>query len=473
MRNKVDPSAVVFVPPPTVPAAGVPTRSTIEELTDDLVDDEGEQVYALSGQFGSGKSIALRQVQEDPRVKGRFQVVAVNTLDGLPPLDVDIRMVLLLIAESVARALAGPLRAATERLSFGGPDEVLREWIKLLAGSDTPSQPTNLADYAAKISLQVAELNFKVKNDDARRAELRSTAHSDVPALRRLTSALTAVGQRAAKELGFAGGLLVVMDDLDKFRDRSLFPLFERDISRLSSVPCKLVVTIPYYLSFESTFLTATASFRRYKILNAKIVTAAEPKSVLDAGRAFFITLYRQHADPALFSDGPDLAASPVFDQVVLLSAGIPREFFRVLHYAFDVCDYNGEAALTAEHVRAARVKFGQELIAASQRASTRGSLKVVRITKRLSNATEWTLLDSLQVVEYVNDRPWYSVHPALADWVGEQLVDDAASLGVWTRQNTAPTTGNETLAERMLRELKPEAIDRLVQRGHEESQRS
>lgn len=470
VRNNLDPADVAYIPPPPPVIGGLARRDPVAALTQSVMSDDDTGAYALSGQFGSGKSTALHQLRSNPQVSKRFLVIEVNARDRLA-LDLSIRELLLMLAEALAKSIHGPLKKAAENLPPElGQTEILREWVTLLSRSSAPQQPLNLVGLAGGIDIGVAKLNFELKTDTQRRAALRDNAAYDVTSVMRLTAALGTIAQRAAKLLGFSGVLLIV-DDLDKFRDRSLLQLFERELKVLADLPFKIIVTLPYYLNFESRAREGLADFTRCQIPNAKIVTVDSPLNLLPAGRDFFVKLYSQYASPLLFGPAENLAASAAFDDAVLLSAGIPREFYRVLHHAFDICDYNGESVLTKAHVRAASIQLAQTLIQASQLASTRGSLKVVRLTQNLETAKQWMLLDSLQVVEYVNDRPWYSVHPTLQAWIDEELVDDAVAAGLWTRVTTngGPPTAEHT-ARRMLDELSPAARTTLLERVQAES---
>lgn len=457
----------VFIDPPKVPVGSMKLKPVIQRLIDALAQDAEPGVYAVSGQFGAGKSVTIQRALATPDVTDHFAVLQLVPTRVLPLADVDFRLLLLAAAESLATAIVGDLRPFVDRMQ---PDpfnsEIVERWVKLLAPSELSAPPANLTEYATKINLALVELNLKLKNDNARRRELREKNTIDQNELLKLVQALAAIASGAALRAGKSKGVLLVIDDLDKFRDRALLDLFARDLVTLKQVPCKIIATVPYYVNFEPSFHAAQLEFRSFRIANIKTIARHAPRTVLSEAHDFFATLFSSYADNALLTD------SSVLDAVILQSAGVPREFFRVLRHAFTFADEAGDPAIDQEHVRAASTLIAQGLLLSAASANTRGSLKLVRLTQNLEHRSEWTLLDTMHVVEFLNDRPWYSVHPSLIPWCNEMLVSDGRVLKLFGDASPPPLDGSATVYEQMLQRLGPEEQDKLAARAREEARR-
>lgn len=457
----------VFIDPPKVPVGSMKLKPVIQRLVDALSQDEGPGVYAVSGQFGAGKSATIQRALATPEVADNFAVLQLVPTKVLPLADVDFRLLLLAAAESLASAIVGDLRPFVDRVR---PDpfnsETVERWVKLLAPNELSPPPANLTEYATKINLALVELNLKLKNDNARRRELREKNTIDQNELLRLVQVLAAIASSAAQVANKPRGVLLVIDDLDKFRDRALLDLFARDLVTLKQVPCKIIATVPYYVNFEPSFHAAQLEFRSFRISNIKTIARHAPRDVLPEARAFFATLFESYAAETLLAD------ATVLDAAILQSAGVPREFFRVLRHAFTFADEAGDRAIDQDHIRAASTLIAQGLMLSAASANTRGSLKLVRLTQTMEQRSEWTLLDTMHVVEYLNDRPWYSVHPSLIPWCNEMLVSDGRVLKLFGGASPPPLDGTATVYEQMLQQLAPEDREKLVARAREEARR-
>ena len=158
---------------------------------------------------------------------------------------------------------------------------------------------------------------------------------------------------------------------------------------------------------------------------SSKVITRAAPEVVLDSARQWFHDLYGRLVVP----EGRAWVDDRALTTVIRMSAGIPREFLRILERAFMVADDLGEAALTETTIQSAVGGLRREMLPATQSEETRRRLQLVRLTRNLRDTGDRQLLEALMVVELSNDEPWYDVHPFLAPFADRLLNERAAGL--------------------------------------------
>lgn len=405
----------------------------VERLTRQLTKDRDDTLTLVTGQKGSGKTFALRKVYDDPAIKGRFHRVFVRAggddgqpgKAGLPPGDADLRLLLLLLAAEVSREFKNPalIEALREYKAKPELEGALREWAELLT-SDGGTPPRNFYEYATKINLSVTELSWKLRSDDQRRRVVREDDHFAPSQLIRLLNALVLALRETIMKIDVMRDLLIIVDDTDKYA----FPteaeaMFLQGAVTLQQIPCKLVVTFPYWLHFDPRYNNIAPGATREVLSNIKVVTRSDPNTPLPVAVDFFREVYTRVASPSL------LESEDVLKEAVLLSAGVPREFLRVLAQAFELAIDFGEAAVSLDTVRDAQIVLARDSIATAGTLVTQARLKYVHLTHQVPTVGFWKLLDSLHVVEYVNDEPWYAVNPLLRDWVKERVREDERVL--------------------------------------------
>jgi len=422
----------VYVEPPQerIGSQMKPRVPTVERLVDHLTMDRNDTLILLTGQKGSGKTFALRRMYDDPAIKARFHRVFIRATGedlktGLPAGDADLRLLLLLLCAEVSREFNKPeLKAALKQHGARVQlEETLKQWVALLEPDGLPT-PQNFSDYAAKINVVAAELSWKTRSDDQRRRSLRLDETFAPSQLIRVLSALVRALRDTVERIDPTRDLLLVVDDADKYASREeAESMFLQGTHTLREVPCKMVLTFPYWLHFDPRYNNLAADVTREVLSNVKVVTRDAPDVPLEPAMAFFREMFHRIASPQV------LESDDVLKEAALLAAGVPREFLRVLAGAFGLANEFKEPVLTLETLRDAKIILAREPIATSSTLAMRARLKYVSVTRTIPTARFWELLDSLHVVEYVNDRPWYAVNPLLRDWVDEQVREDRKAL--------------------------------------------
>ncbi|MCK6502518.1 hypothetical protein L6R53_03835 [Myxococcota bacterium] len=397
-------------------AGARPYRSLLRRLTR----VQGYSRALLTGQIGSGKSMELRKLTEEPDIARGFEVVAFSVTDRLNVgARVDIRYLMLAIAsvlaEHMVRNQVGP---KARRWGFASSEEgVLAEWLGVLPVPPVQAPVREVSDASSwKLSAGLFEKNLQLRTDEeVRAAVLRDDAFS-VSKLRRLVEFLLHHTEKAAER-----PVLLIVDDGDKLTSpESAIPIFVEQLGSLLELPASLVLTCPYWLHFDPRFAPMTRRIEPVLTQNVKVVTREQPDVVLQGAHAFFRQVYDR-----LVAPDADLVTPDALTLAIRTCAGVPREFLRILQKGFDLADELGQARLDAVTLKLALAELARGLSGFTQRLDTRRALIRIRLTKKLDLDPDWSLLNGLLVVELSNDRPWYDVNPLLQGDV-DRWIEDA-----------------------------------------------
>jgi hypothetical protein len=409
-----------------------------ERMKEDLVETEGAVKVLLTGQMGSGKSMELRRLYELKEIRERFDCLKVVLTERLNLAStIDIRYVLLALASDLAQHISIWQLDDLAKAGLGegefGPIVAWVEPLQKLSG--TPAAPQN-SPWTVRLNLYLAELTRQLKTDEPVRAAVLGDPSFTPSRLERLVSGLVRLIERTNER-----DLLLLIDDGDKMtREESARGVFVDNLPALLSLGCRAVITFPYWLHFDEAFQRTTRLCPVYSMANIKVIHRDVPETLLPEARDFFRGIYDRLVDPEV-----KLADEDALEKAALGSAGIVREFLRILQRGFRFAHDYKDDFLTGATLAEAMLELEREMYYATQREVTRRRLMSVRIKKKLGDEHERQLLDSLLVVELSNNRPWYDVHPILQSYVDGLLKE-----------------GRERLARQGLTE--PELTERLLE---------
>lgn len=375
----------------------------------------------LTGQKGAGKSTELRRLLIDREIKERFECVTMIVSRWVDQgQSVDMRFVLL----SLAAALADHIDARKYQEIDGWSREAgefIKGWVDLLAGLNAfPDDPSQV-DFKDSFTVPLVKVSLEFRSDEKRREAALSGGQLTVPRLERLISELIALIERGAKH-----EVLLIVDDGDKLaRDDIARSVFVEHGNVWLRLPCRAVVTFPYWLHFAPEFNPIAALEPPLLLENVKVIRQEAPEKVLEGAFAFFQSLLGRMLD-----DPNALIDDDALEEAARLSAGIPREFLRVLERAFMRAEDYSEPKVTRDIMRYSSQDLRAELMRMTQNEPVRRSLARVRLMKELHTHDDWKLLDQLMVIEHRNGKPWYDVHPLIADDVDALARQYARRIG-------------------------------------------
>jgi len=427
--------AALFIDPPGAKLGeALPARRPVHTIiARKLLGPHPDEKVFVTGQKGAGKSMTLARVYADPKVRERYEPLVVRAIEHLGRSSADIRLLLVVLIGRLAafideHHLARPEVVAGEQV--GAISRALSRWIGLFE-SGTATPPDAFQDVKAKLNAQVTDVTFSIVRDPIRRQQVLGDPRYSATELFRVTAALIEFVQHALaiRVDKHPGQLLLLIDDLDKYyAPEEVRSLFFEGFDTLRNLPCAVVLTFPYLLNFDDAFVRRLGAGEAQVIHNVKVVTREatadglrlaplDRRAALGPAQEFFARMYGTLVDATLL-EGPE-----VIGRAAVLSAGIPREFLRVLSKGFELCLEYGCERLDLATLEAARIVLRQSLERTATRPADRARLKMVQWRGDILGFS--SLLDSVHIVEYTNSNVWYAVHPLMEDIVEQWVARD------------------------------------------------
>jgi hypothetical protein len=417
---------------------GVPVK-VLDEVKENLLYREVFKPVLVTGQRGSGKSTELRRLAEEPEVYQKLEVIRFlvrRWLSEERPLTA--RDYLFSLAAALAEHIERKEYHTASNLGFAlTEDQEVAAWLNLLKGT-FKLDLSRLASGGFKLKTAFLEASPMLRSDDELRARLLKEDHFEVSRLMKLVRLLLQTIHQCAQRK-----VCLLVDDTDKFvQEATQDNLFRTHLHDVLGLPCLTVLTFPYNLHFDESFMGIAS--QRYEVVvinNVKVVKRDQPMQVLPEAREFFGPLFDIYAERSLIT-------GEALDEAIRLSAGIPREFLRVLEKGFSVARRSRASQLDEVIFNIASHELENSLLAATQLAETRKRLKAIRLSRLLHTREDHKLLDSLFVVEMVNHRPWYDVHPLMQVYVDGLIDEDRDRL---QRSGVTPELLDDKLRELLL----------------------
>lgn len=455
-------------PPGARPDASLPPSGSVrEEITRRLVRRkrraerkyEGADKVFVTGQKGAGKTMLLARIARDPEITAHFTPVVVRATRHIPAGVADIRLLLVMLITQMNQFIDE--EQLVQHVDAGGAEvssvsRTLGSWSRRFEDvQPTPSE--GFLSAKARVGAQFRELSEEIIRDPQRRTQVLNDPRYSVTELHRVVSALIEFAQAAlAHRDNDRKALLLIIDDLDKYAVPSeVASIFHDGLEALRTLPCVALLTYPYFLNFTESF---TQREKTYAIFNVKVAERVrrdaaselamlpiESRELLDPARDFFNRIYDNLADRALVAD------QDVIDRAALLSAGIPREFLRLLSMGFELCLDHRKKKLDLPTLDVARIRLQQTMTRTANEPWKQAALKLVQSRGKILGFSE--MLDTVHIVEYVNRAVWYGVHPAMEELVADWIRADRHLL---IAKGTA-----EQIVERELEEIWLKAAER------------
>ena len=377
------------------------------EIVERLTTEPGPTKILLTGQVGTGKSMELAKVATHDQLTQTLEVLEVDLEAAIPmDRDVNIRYLLLAFAQVIAQKAASYQQKSSKGLSFGGAEATIREWIRILsAGLGTGALPdpsqVNVGElFRALPGALLKVQGARLRDDSQLRGSLQK---EEVWTLSSLVSGLARLLEDFAER-----PILLIADNGDKLRGGDGTPsVFHANLRTLLGLPFRLVLTIPYEDGFASDIPPGIV----IPLPNIPIYPSIHSTAVLDSARAFFRELLSK-----LIPEAMDLIVpqDQVLDEAIHLSAGIPREFVRVIRLAFGEARREQAARVEPGHVATARSRLYSEFRRSQVDPHTSLLLELAHVRRSRLNRAQRRLMGALLVVEYANHEVWYDVHPVL-----------------------------------------------------------
>lgn len=409
-------------PDPALPPSA-PERAKITRLL--VRRRKGAEKVFVTGQKGAGKTMTLARIASDPAITEHFAPVVIHAARHIPVGAADIRLLLVMLVSQMSQFIVEKKldqRTEVAGVAIAGVDKTIKDWLGLFKKPGTPAAPETFQNPRVELNAQFLKLSEEILRDPQRRAQVLREEHYSVTELHRVASALIAFAEHAlAVRVDGPQFLLLVIDDLDKYVVPSeVQSIFRDGMEALRSLPCAAVLTYPYFLNFTESFVQRVESSAIHNVKVAERVElpgAVGPallpldrRELLGPAREFFNGIFDKLAERSLVLD------QGVIDRAALLSAGIPREFLRLLSAGFELCIDHQKTRLDLATLEVARIRLQQTMARTANEPWKQAALKLVQSRGTIQGFSE--MLDTVHVVEYVNRAVWYGVHPAMEDLV-------------------------------------------------------
>lgn len=383
----------------------------------------------LSGTIGTGKSTELRALAE--RRAERDFVVSFDVqrhlsevlndseaLERIEPWELAVLMALAVYRaarenlEDSWRCKSLPLFEAAWSKLEGKKSEAPRVELGKLAGSIAVAA-SSLVDggSTALLALGGAATNVKwdrpigrrerVPEQDPRVVDLIDAINHMFGEIERAIQQRTTEGRR----------LLLVVDGLDRIRDRdSALRLILRSDS-LARLDCRQVLTAPFALRHDPA-LADVRGFRPFILVNEPVLDHGKPERPNLRAIAFFREVYaRRTADLA-----PDLIPQPLLDRLAYYSGGRARDFIHLVQevagYAWDERKDEADARLI-DRVLDERRRLIENGLTSKDLSLLRTVMDDPRARLEPSAEVERLLTHGL-LLPYPNESEWFHPHPLL-----------------------------------------------------------
>lgn len=280
-----------------------------------------------------------------------------------------------------------------------------------------------------KLELSVGLLKIAAtmkSSPDARRL-IRSVLEPDTATL--ITAANDVISE-AIKELsdkGFGGGLVVLIDDLDKMVVRAHDGagcstdeyLFVGRAAQLTAFHCHVIYTMPLSLAYSHQEANIKTSFGGdVPVIPMTKVRNRPPNGTpYEKGIALFRKIIDSRLEEAKGKFDDLFSSEEVAKQLILLSGGQPYELMHLVREALIT-----EMPITENALQRAK-KMGQREYARQLLLEHWRILQAVRADGRFDPCEEnertfRELLNSRAILQYDNDEDWYGLNPMIVDLV-------------------------------------------------------
>lgn len=396
----------LYAPRPERFEDGLRVPGPAETLRDRLLGSTFATKVFLSGHVGSGKSTELRRLAASDAIRAAFSPIFLTIEEGYRQ-HLDIAQLLYLMACAIfdfgqkngllsfENAWTGPLRELDQRL-FGESG--------LHAAQGAISTEWNLF---------FVKVRQELKLEDRRRRQFREIAETQLTILLDLVKGLDLDIRKNLALKGDARSPLLLIDDLDKVRERApQEDVFRKNVAVLFDPPLRVLYTLPTGVAFDRCPpMLRQARVHLYPVPILRKQVPGSPvfdpeRSINEVGLPFLDAVLRSRVAPGLFDAGAVRMAA-------VHSGGVLRAFFWLLRAGADLSRAND---LRAVDGRVMRVAIKNERLNESQamREEDYRALAEAHRTNAFSHGTDTSLLDYSYIIECYNDKVWYEANPVL-----------------------------------------------------------
>lgn len=398
-----------------------PDKDPILKLRQRIQFSESESVNLLTGFRGNGKSTELRRLKKLLEENGCY-VVLVNMLDYMlmtKPLEISDFIL------SIMSALAVEM----EKSGYKGTTETYLKRLDNLLKSEVELSPLT---FDLKAPGAAAKLGFNLKSEPTFKKKLQEAMRGHVTTLiedsRKYVVDL--VTEIRKKENNPDKKVVLLVDSMEQLRGdgeeaetmhKSIVNVFSRQASNLEFRMLHVVYTIPPYLLPLAPNLARNLGGNPVNAWPNIHVRKKNNSGLDEEGLNIMEEIIKKR-----FSSWSDFFSREQLGKLALASGGDLRDFFRLVRECLVISSISlkeneeNRSLITDETLIQSIRQLQNELLPIP--TDDRPWLSKVHETKstELQNISELPrlarFLDSNLIMNYLNDEPWYDVHPLIID---------------------------------------------------------
>jgi len=269
-----------------------------------------------------------------------------------------------------------------------------------------------------ELDAKIARFTATIKHSPDARVEIRKALEPNVSNLIEAANSLLDEAVTRLKAMGYSD-LVLIVDNLDRIVLRDLGGgintherLFINRADHLNSLWCHIVYTLPLSIVFTHHGPRLSSAFGRPPhVLPMVRVIKRDGKDDEDGIRVMG-GIVRQRLQAAGVAEGTAFDSSDTLNYLCRMSGGHARNLLILLRSA---CEQSGSFPLKRDVVERVVRGMGNDFERALSRPEYFDVLRKVDETHDLPGSEhDQLLLYNLSILEYLNDRVWYAVNPAV-----------------------------------------------------------
>lgn len=383
---------------------------------------EGPTTQLFTGFSGAGKTSELVRLRQRLEADDYFVVLAdsLETIDPNSP--IEFTDILLALAHAVDVELARDRGGASRVLTWAR--RLSREVGDLLV-SDVAIQA-----FKTKTGLDpvAGEIGVEIRHNPSFREVIRRAGNNRRGKLLDQVRDFFEHADAAVRKAGWVGGLVVILDNLEKLSGApevrgSALDMFRHHVDALRTPPVHLIYTLPPELVFaRSGALLGRLYSGEPLVLPMVRLWSRDRREEEAEGLATMRELVARRVDLTEVFAGDEA----LLDRLVRCSGGYPRDLLRLVQYGLQAAN---SLPVAASHVSSAisslRLSYQRALATSDLPLLThvRDHRPLVIPDEYMSRVEE--VVTAHFVMVYANHQQWYDLHPVvvgLVETIGEEL---------------------------------------------------
>lgn len=372
----------------------------IEMLKREIKASDTPRKILFTGLPGCGKSTELARVLNELELESEWFTVYFSITDMMETTDVSIEYLLFEMCIKLYEKAQG------QSLDINrGVLEDIKDWFREV--TQVKFKEEGVEGEAGLLLKYLLTIGAKIKTESMTRTEIRERAtHRMTDLIERVNTLITEITSRTGKQV------LIGIDDLDKPDTKIIENIFYGHTSTLTSPECKIIYTVPLGLTYTENFKRIEHRFPGRPVTLPVTKLFKRDGKPDDKGVERLKEVIKARMPLELFE--PE-----ALKKIIEISGGVPKELIKNVQQS---------CLLAIEEKERIDIEIANKVIADIRNQFIRqvpptsySKYRKIANTKWVDEEERTWALDSLNVIEYLNDDLWYDLHPVLKLLISEK----------------------------------------------------